>query len=70
MVKLILDWERLGAGTGMVNNIVDDDDNDETEPPKYEFIDRDDQKSFLREHPPHVLYLWHLQHKNMVSLEE
>ena len=62
MVKLILDWERLGAGTGMVNNIVDNDDNDETEPPKYKFIDRDDQKSFLREHPPHVLYLWHLSH--------
>ena len=24
MVKVILDWERLGAGAGMVNNIVDE----------------------------------------------
>ena len=36
MVKVILDWERSGAEAGMVNNIVDDNDNDdETEPPKY-----------------------------------
>ena len=64
MVKVISDWERLGAGAGMVNNIVNNDDNnDETEPPKYDFIDRVDQKSFLRKCPPHVLYLWHLSHK-------
>ena len=48
----------------MVNNMVNvNDNNDETEPPEYEFIDGDDWKSFLREHPPHVLYLWHLLHK-------
>ena len=53
MVKVISDWERLGAGAGMVNKIVDDDDNDETEPPEYKFLDRDGQKFFLRVHPPH-----------------
>ena len=26
----------------------------------YEFIDGDDQKLFLHECPPHILYLWHL----------
>ena len=64
MVKVISDWERSGAGSGMVNNIVvDDDNNNETEPPEYEFIDRDDLKSFLGEHPPHVVYPWPLSHK-------
>ena len=64
MVKVISDWERSIAGAGMVNNIVDDDDNDdEREPPEYKFIDRDDQKSFLREHLPDVLYLWYLLNK-------
>ena len=58
MVKLIADWERFGAGAGMVRNPVDDnEDDDEGEPMEYEFIDGDDQKSFLREHPPHLLYL-------------
>ena len=70
MVKVILDWERSGAGAGMVNNIVDDNDNNnETEPPEYKILDGDDQKSFLRECPPYVLYLWHF-HINMVSIEE
>ena len=64
MVKLIADWERSGAGAGMVNNQVDDnDDNNDGEPTEYEFIDGDDRKSFLRERPPHVLYLWDLMHK-------
>ena len=64
MVKLIADWERSGAGAGMVGNHVDDnDDDDDREPMEYEFIDGDDQKSFLRERPPHILYLWHLMHK-------
>ena len=48
----------------MVSNHVDDnDDDDEGEPTKYEFIDGDDRKSFLRECPLHVLYLCHLLHK-------
>ena len=64
MVKLIADWERSSAGAGMVDNHVDDnDDNDDGEPTEYEFIDGDDRKSFLREHPPHIIYLWHLMHK-------
>ena len=64
MVKLIADWKRSGAGAGMVDNQVDDnDDNGDGEPTEYEFIDGDDRKSFLREHPPHILYLWHLAHK-------
>ena len=29
MDKVILDWERSGAGAAMVNNIVNDDDNDD-----------------------------------------
>ena len=28
----------------------------------YEFWDGDNQKSFLRERPSHVLYLWHLSY--------
>ena len=64
MVKLITDWERSGAGAGMVDNQVDDnDDDDNGEPMEYEFIDGDDRKSFLRERPSHILYLWHLTHK-------
>ena len=65
MVKLILDWERSGAGAGMVNDMIDEDDNSQgtTQQYEYEFLDGDDWKSFLRERPPHVLYLWHLAHK-------
>ena len=64
MVKLIADWERSSAGARMVSNHVDDnDDDDEGEPTKYELIDGDDRKSFLRECPLHVLYLCHLLHK-------
>ena len=65
MVKLILDWERSGAGAGMVNDMIDEDDNNHrtTQQYEYEFLDGDDRKSFLRERPPHVLYLWHLVHK-------
>ena len=60
MVKVISDWEHSSAGAGMVNNIVDDSD---AEPMGYEFLDGNDRKSFLRERPPHILYLWHLSHK-------
>ena len=63
MVKVIADWERSGSGRGMINNLVDDGDETEanmTEARVYEFIDGDDRKSFLRERPPHVLYLWHI----------
>ena len=65
MVKLISDWERSGAGAGMVNDMIDEDDNSQetTKQYEYEFLGGDDQKSFLRERPPHVLYLWHLVHK-------
>ena len=60
MVKVISDRERSSAEVGMVNNIVDDSD---AKPTEYEFLDSDDRKSFLRERPPHILYLWHLSHK-------
>ena len=60
MVKVISDWEHSCVGAGMANNIVDDTD---TEPTKYKFLDGNDRKSFLREHSPHILYLWHLSHK-------
>ena len=65
MVKLISDWERSGAGAGMVNDMIDEDDSSHGTTPQYEyeFLDGDDWKSFLRERPPHVLYLWHLAHK-------
>ena len=65
MVKLISDWERSGAGAGMVNDMIDEDDNSHrtTQQYEYEFLDGDDRKSFLRERPAHVLYLWHLAHK-------
>ena len=60
MVKVIADWEHSGSGRGMINNLVDDGDDTEgntTEARVYEFIDGDNRKSFLRERPPHVLYL-------------
>ena len=65
MVKLISDWERSGAGAGMVNDMIDEDNNsqDTAQQYEYEFLDGDDQKSFLHERPPHVLYLWHSVHK-------
>ena len=66
MVKIIADWERSGAGVGMVNNTMDceeDQDDDamvtQQETQQYEFLDGDDQKSFLRER---TLNLWHLCH--------
>ena len=43
MIKLITDWERSGAGAGMVSNHVENNDyDDEGEPTEYEFIDGDD----------------------------
>ena len=63
MVKVIADWECSGSGCGMINNLVEDGDENEgsmTEARVYEFIDGDDRKSFTREWPPHVLYLWHI----------
>ena len=41
------------------------DDNDgrkQSEMEVYEFWDGDDRKSFLRERPSHVLYLWQLSY--------
>ena len=49
-MKVIADWEKSGSGRGQV--VETDSD--------YEFIEGDDRKAFLRERPPHVLYLWHL----------
>ena len=63
MVKVTADWERSGSGRVMINNLVDYGDDTEgntTEARVYEFIDGNDRKSFLREQPPHVLYLWHI----------
>ena len=81
MVKVIADWERSGAGAGMINNVIEGDDEEkdddatetqcntqqqhqtQNETQQYEFIDGDDRKSFLRERPPHILYLWHISHQ-------
>ena len=30
----------------------------------YKFINGDDRKNFLKERPPHVLYLWHIAQTN------
>ena len=52
MVKVIVDWERSGSGHGMINNLVNEGDENErsmSEARVYEFIDGDDQKSFLCE---------------------
>ena len=76
MGKVITDWERSGSGRGMVKNLessTDDDDDDDdnsddndgnqhSEREVYEFWDGDDRKSFLRERPSHVLYLWQLSY--------
>ena len=63
MVKAILDWERSGSGHGMLNNLDDHNNEKQTQEQVYEFVDGDDIKSFLRECPAHVLYLWHLAYK-------
>ena len=47
----------------MVNNIAEDELDEEAMQTKYEFLDGDDRKSFVRESPAHVLYLWHLTHQ-------
>ena len=51
MVEVIANWERSSSGHGMVvNNLVDEGDENERsllEARVYEFIDGDDQKSFL-----------------------
>ena len=53
MVKVINDWERSGAGHGMAVEELEGEG-------VYKFIDGDDRKNFLKERPPHVLYLWHI----------
>ena len=75
MVKVIVDWERLGSGSGMSRTLLqgrtnnDDDDsignseNVQSERDVYEFWDGDDRKSFLQERLSHILYLWHLAYK-------
>ena len=69
MVKIIANWERSVAGARMVNSTInceeDQDDNatiPQQETQQYEFWDGDNRKSFLRERPPRILYLWHLCH--------
>ena len=63
MVKVISDWERSGSGRGMLNNLDDHNDEKQSKQQVYEFVDGDDRKSFIRERPAHVLYLWHLAYK-------
>ena len=75
MVKVIADWERSGSGSAMARTLLqgrntnDEDDsignseNVQSERDVYEFWDGDDRKSFLRERPSHILYLWHLAYK-------
>ena len=75
MVKVIADWERSGSGSGMSRTLLQgctNDDNDhsignsenvQSERDVYEFWDGDDRKSFLRERPSHILYIWHLAYK-------
>ena len=63
MVKVILDWERSGSGQGMLNNLEYHNNENQSKEQVYEFVDGDDRKSFLREQPAHVLYLWHLAYK-------
>ena len=63
MVKVIANWERSSAGAGMVNNIAEDELDEQATQTQYEFLNGDDQKSFLRECPAHVLYLWYLTHQ-------
>ena len=63
MVKVISDWERSGSGRGMLNDLDDENNEKRTQEQVYEFVDGDDRKSFLRERPAHVLYLWHLAYK-------
>ena len=53
MVKVINDWERSGAGHGMAVEELEGEG-------VYKFIGGDDRKNFLKERPPHVLYLWHI----------
>ena len=69
MVKVIVDWERCGSGSGMSRNLLqgctndnDDDsignsENVQLEQDVYGFWDGDDRKSFLRERLSHILYL-------------
>ena len=75
MVKVIADWEKSGSGSGMLRTLLqgcnnNDEDNSignsenvQLECDIYEFWDGDDRKSFLRERPSHILYLWHLAYK-------
>ena len=63
MVKVISDWECSGSGRGMLNDLDDENNEKRTQEQVYEFVDGDDRKSFLHEHPAHVLYLWHLTYK-------
>ena len=63
MDKVIANWEKSGAGAGMVNNIAEDELDEQAMQTQYEFLDSNDQKSFLRECPVHVLYLWYLTHQ-------
>ena len=47
----------------MLNNLDDHNNEKQSKEQMCEFVDRDYRKSFLRERPAHVLYLWHLAYK-------
>ena len=47
---MIADWDKSGSGWSQYVEMDRD----------YKLIVGDDRKAFLREHPPHVLYLWHV----------
>ena len=73
MVKVIVDWERSGSGSGMATTLLqgrntnDEDDsignseNVQSECDVYEFWDGDDRKSFYeKDHPIYYIYgTWH-----------
>ena len=63
MVKVISDWEHSGSGPGMLNELDEENNEKRTQEQVYEFVDRDDRKSFHHERPAHVLYLWYLAYK-------
>ena len=46
-----------------VNNTAEDELDKQAIQTQYEFLNSNDRKSFLRECPAHVLYLWHLTHQ-------
>ena len=52
-----------GRNTNDEDDSIGNSENVQSERDVYEFWDGDDRKSFLRERPSHILYLWHLAYK-------